>query len=123
MVLDRACARQLARTLPNGAVFLAHLKDVQKLTSPWTICAISYAMAQRKACLKSIQMFNLAYPVDEKGESQVSREIWFAFRSDIDDGKHTVAKSTVAERRDGRVANVYQSIRVVRCVLRKELLC
>ena len=35
----------------------------------------------------------------------------FAFRSDIDDGKHTVAKSTRRERRDGRVANVYQSIR------------
>ena len=30
------------------------------------------ALRNEKACLKSIQMFNLAYPVDEKGESQVS---------------------------------------------------
>ena len=101
---DRACARQLVRTLPNGAAFPAHLKDVRKLTSPWTICATPRG---RFGATKSVSQIDsnvqLGVPSRRKRRVASFRERFgITFRSDIDDRKHATTKSARRERRDGR---------------------
>ena len=111
-MLDRARARQPARTLPNGAVFSASQRRSEIDVAMDDLRNSKGALRNEKACLKSIQMFNLAYPVDEKGESQVSeRDLGLLLEAISMTGSTQLQRVLVERGGTACVTNVYQSIR------------